>query len=135
MKTKLLTICLLLVTSISWSGEIDGKSIICNKDTGYRFVSGMVEVDAIREFGIANLEAGYYHTNPDYISWRGGVRARLNRKTLVLEREYQDGYIYWKQCEVMPNIKEYNKQLEKYLQKYIKEFNRKDKILKKGNKI
>ena len=147
MKTKLLTICLLLFSSISWSGEIDGKSIICSRDnghvyhsglTGYRFVNGKVEIDMPREWGMVDFEALDYHTTPDYISWYGGVRARLNRKTLVLEREYtshQDGYIFWKQCEAMPNIKTYNKKMEKYLQEYIKEYNRKDKILRKGNKI
>ena len=147
MKTKLLTICLLLFSSISWSGEIDGKSIICSKNnghvyhsglTGYRFVNGKVNVDIPREFGMAELEADSLRTTPNYISWYGGVRARLNRKTLVLEREHtshKDGYIFWKQCEAIPNIKTYNKKMKKHLQEYIKEFNRLDKILRKGNKI
>ena len=106
MKIKLLTICLLLFSSISWSGEIDGKSIICSRDnghvyhsglTGYRFVNGKVKVDTPREIGMINLEAESLHTTPNYIEWEAGVRARLNRKTLVLEREYtshKDGYIF-----------------------------------------
>ena len=145
MKIKLLTICLFLFSSISWSGEIDGKSIICSKNTGhvyhsgltgYRFVNGKVNVDIPREFGMAKLEADSLRTTPNYIYWRGGLRVRLDRKTLVLDGEHSDGkYIFWMQCEAMPNIKTYNKKMKKYLQEYIKEFNRLDKILKKGNKI
>ena len=140
MKTKLLTICLLLFTSISWSGEIDGKSIICDKRNGYKFVSEKIEMDRITElnrleFGIKYFKLGSYITTHDFIKWKTEVWFRLNRKTLVLEQESMGKYIYLMQCEVMPNIKAYNKQMEKYVQEYIKEFNRKDKILRKGNKI
>ena len=132
MKTKLLTICLLLFTSISWGDELDGKMLICNKfgsikhPYGFKFLKNNVIGEYINEqaqiikFGGRYKNKPYHKTLTHIFWWDGGWR--LDRKTLELSNGAD--YPVWKSvrtCKVYLNNYSYDTAIENYrLEQYKK---------------
>ena len=131
-KTLLTLLVFLLPLSVS-AGELDGKSLICEKANadsvyGYRFLEGRVKTDWLTDIEL--IKKGYGDWEPvegDYFIKRDFKRDEdtsyvvdrteirwgeniLNRQTLEL-RESKDSSKKW-QCEVFSSDNDYWKQLE-----------------------
>ena len=125
MKTKLLTICLLLFSSISWGDELDGKMLICNKfdsikhPYGFKFLTNNVTGEYINEQAqIIKIDGRHknnsYRKTLTHIYWWDNAW-RLDRKTLELFNG--DELAVWKSvrtCEVYLNKHSYDTAMENY---------------------
>tara|TARA_B100000886_G_C20094354_1_gene355201 strand:- start:42 stop:464 length:423 start_codon:yes stop_codon:yes gene_type:complete len=136
---------------VGWSLDaLDGKSIICEKINrvdfpiagiyGFRFIGNKVSGDFLLT---KNYEVTIYNFNNysmksitvDFISWLDrdiGMGWKLNRETLILNHIVNNGPTSSKyQCNVMPDLETYNKEMEAYRLEHFKKL--KDKLRK--NKI
>ena len=107
MKNKLLIICLLLVTSISQGGELDGKKIFCDVKScphiyskksyfggiGFEFIKGRVRSTMIHKDGKVYVDKNgwdsEYSTDNNFVYW-WKYEYKLDRKMLDIysQNEY-----------------------------------------------
>ena len=141
-KTLLTLLVCLLPLSVS-AGELDGKSLICEKvwggftytlQQGYRFNLGKVIEDSASRDGtnavVVTTKRGNYKTTSNLVMWEPATV--LDRKTLkvkVIKSDAIDDIQY--QCEVVASRNTYYEKLESSRLKLQEKINEE----MKGNKI